>query len=253
MSSFIQQTISALFPRRCPVCGHFTDTSTPQLCQECAQKLEEEYSRLCPVCRRDVHSCTCVSADLPLICCGFYEPGNTSAITSRLIYALKHNADDSAAHVLARDLSRLILQRFLAEGEDIRTWTFTYAPRSPEGYEKNGFDQARRLAKLCARYTGARYDRIFRRQGGDAQKRLSAAERETNASVSIRLRHPQRNHTGKYVVVDDILTTGATLCECADLLRSRGANAVWIAAPLRTLPRSFQNEPWFARVGKYNQ
>lgn len=258
MSSLFDKVLSALFPRRCPVCGEWTDSATPRLCRQCADVLAGEYDRPCPVCQKKAATCTCKAealsaSNIPVITLGFYEPGNTNAVTSRLVYALKHRTDDASAHAFARDLAGAILKELLAGNEDVRTWTITYAPRSVLGYERNGFDQSQRLARLCARYTGSRYERIFRRHGGDTQKELSAADRKTNASDSIRLRHPGRKYSGKYIVVDDILTTGATLAECARLLCSHGAESIRIAAPLRTMPRPPKEELWFASSGKNSQ
>ncbi len=258
MSSQFDKVLSALFPRRCPVCGEWTDSASPRLCRQCADVLVGEYDRPCPVCQKKAATCTCKAealsaSNIPVITLGFYEPGNTNAVTSRLVYALKHRTDDTSAHAFARDLAGAILKEFMATKEDVRTWTVTYVPRSVLGYEKNGFDQAQRLARLCARYTGARYERIFRRHGGDTQKELTEKERQINASASIRLRHPRRVYSGKYVVIDDILTTGATLAMCADLLLSHGAESIRIATPLRTVPRPPKEELWFASSGKNSQ
>ena len=253
MSSVIQKILAVLFPRRCPVCGEFTDSQSPHLCRSCAEALMTEYAKHCPVCKRTAATCSCLVSALskdpcPVTVLGFYEPGNTGSVSSRLVYALKHQTDDGAAHVFARDLSGAILRAFLIAGEDIRTWTVTFTPRSDLGYEENGFDQAKRLAKLFARYTGARYEPIFRRRGGEEQKDLSAKEREENATT-ICLRHPRRKHAGKYIVVDDIMTSGATMAECIRLLSTHGAESVRIAVPLRTMPRQADKELWYASLG----
>lgn len=256
MSTSLQQMLSLLFPRRCPVCGEMIRAAAPQLCENCAAQWQKESACPCPLCQRHARECRCVPDALSLtdntgvFSSGFYEPGHPRAVTSRLVYALKHRADDGAAHILARDLAGVILHDFLTTGEDVRTWTITYAPRSAAGLTKDGFDQSRRLAKLCARYSGARFADIFHRRGGNMQKELNGEERRTNAAASIRLRHPGRIYDGKYILVDDIVTTGATLAECADLLRQSGARSVVFAAALRTRPkrksRAAQAELWFA-------
>lgn len=262
MNSYLQKILSVLFPRHCPVCGQLTDSASPQLCPICAEQLQKEHALPCPICRKEAWECRCVpdalsAHNIRIICSRFYEAGNTRAVSSRLVYALKHRADDTAAHILAQSMARDILREFLPTGEDIRTWTITYAPRSSRGYEKNGFDQAQRLAKLCARYTGARYERLFRRHGGVEQKQLNALQRSDNAAASIRLRRPRQKCTGKYIVLDDITTTGATLAECAALLRAGNAEAVLAASAFRTLPRAKRQpagqELWYARAEKYNQ
>ena len=258
MISIFRKIIALLFPRRCPVCGEWTESDTPSLCPQCAQKLADEYSRPCPCCKETAIRCTCKMEALsehgaPVITMGFYEPSRPDSVSSRLIYTLKNSPDDSAAHILARDMAGAILKEFLTTGEDIRTWVITYAPRSLSGYEKNGFDQSRRLAGLCARYCGTRYKRIFRRHGGDTQKELTTKDRRANAVASLRLRHPGRTYTGKYIVIDDILTTGATCQTCASLLRARGAKAVRIATPLKTLSRPSEQKPWYASLGNNSQ
>lgn len=258
MISIFRKIIALLFPRRCPVCGEWTESDTPSLCPQCAQKLADEYSRPCPCCKETAIRCTCKMEALsehgaPVITMGFYEPSRPDSVSSRLIYTLKNSPDDSAAHILARDMAGAILKEFLTTGEDIRTWVITYAPRSLSGYEKNGFDQSRRLAGLCARYCGTRYQRLFRRHGGDTQKELTTKDRRANAVASLRLRHPRRAYTGKYIVIDDILTTGATCQTCASLLRARGAKAVRIATPLKTLSRPSEQKPWYASLGNNSQ
>ena len=135
MSSLYSKITAALFPRRCPVCGKITDSATPRLCHECAEALAVEYEKHCPVCNGKASVCTChpeapVARDSSVIALGFYEPGQTNSLTSRLVYALKHQTDDTAAHILARDLAGAILKDFLARDEDVRTWVITYAPRS---------------------------------------------------------------------------------------------------------------------------
>ncbi|MBQ7334750.1 MAG: hypothetical protein IJW95_04700, partial [Clostridia bacterium] len=77
------------------------------MCGQCAGALAEEHALLCRACQRKAPECTCKTESVsqnsvPVITSGFYIPDKPGAVSSRLVFALKHSADDAAAHVLAR-------------------------------------------------------------------------------------------------------------------------------------------------------
>lgn len=239
--------MGALFPRKCPLCGTLTDGTTARLCAECTEKLTAELALPCPICGKTAAACACLSPELaetgtPIggrthICAGFYRPDHSDSVLSRLIFALKRKPDDAAAQVLARLLARELMHLFLAAGEDIREWTFVYPPRTAEKRAEAGFDQAQRLARLLAKSTGAGYAAVLHRRGGQEQKQLSEAERRENVRVSLTLSHPEKCRGQKMILIDDVLTSGATMVHCAGLLREAGTKAVFCASVLKTLPR----------------
>ncbi len=70
------------------------------------------------------------------------------------------------------------------------------------------------------------------------QTELSPTARKTNIQEAFRLRDaPKAVQGARIILVDDVLTTGATCGELAKLLKQAGASAVWAAVLARTPPR----------------
>lgn len=89
---------------------------------------------------------------------------------------------------------------------------------------KTGWDQVEELARLLQR-RGVPVLRCLGRSEGVSQKTLDYSARMTNLSGKIKLRgHPRIPE--RIVLLDDVLTTGATLSECSRVLKEGGAERV---------------------------
>lgn len=245
--------LNVLFPLRCPVCGTLTEGNSPRLCSSCMQRLQKESEMLCPLCGCRAAECLCVPTELPSACtplngrvhisAGFYLPGQGNRCLSRLIFALKDKSSDAAARILARMLSSLLMRTLLEAGEDPRTWLLVYPPRSAARKAETGLDHARRLTRLLGKELGAPTANVFRRRGGQEQKTLHEDERFDNIRRTMILRHPEKCRGRKILLIDDVLTSGATLSRCAELLQNAGAESVFCATILKTLPRRQKKRP----------
>jgi ComF family protein len=74
---------------------------------------------------------------------------------------------------------------------------------------------------------------LKRTQSTRLQTKLSPTERKINQRNSFRVRHAQRVAGKRILLVDDVLTTGATASAAAKVLRKAGAEAVFVAALAR--------------------
>ncbi len=244
-ASFWQQVwqtlLNLLFVPRCAVCGtRLPPSGELPLCPMCRALYENDKEVTCPVCAGRMGDCLCVPRDMPR--CGVrrmvklfrYRPGADDA-SAKMIYALKHRnlkiLQEFFAKELALPLSGLVEQ----PGE----WVVTYPPRSKGAGRRDGFDHAGALAAALAKRLGCRFTCAFIREDGakdSQQKRLSRTARFAAARKSYRLR-PQQGLAGKHViVVDDVVTTGATLAACARLLRHEGAVKEVVFAVLAQTP-----------------
>lgn len=174
----------------------------------------------------------------PLAKCFFYKPQKESYAGNRVIYAIKHVDDKRITKMMAKELSFSIREMMDSEGLELPECIFTFVPRRASAIYKDGFDQGKRLAIYTARVCGKPYKAksLIVRRGGKEQKKLDARKRQKNLSGTLELKpFAKRKIRGKTVcVVDDVVTSGATMKSAERLLLSAGAERVIFACIART-------------------
>lgn len=219
-----------LFPRVCPCCGSpLSDGET--VCAACAPGVHRNTSPHCPYCGVSERSCRCRKHPRPydrIVAPFYYEDSIREAILR-----MKFGKREEIARFLAEELRWEIEARYFGETFDL----VTTVPMSRARYAERGFNQARTIAELLMKeppgpLTNARqdYGLLKNRGSGQMQHLLGAEGRRQNIRDSVRL-GPGRDIDGaKILLIDDIVTTGATAGECAAILRLEGAASVSVAA-----------------------
>lgn len=105
-------------------------------------------------------------------------------------------------------------------------------PLSRARLRERGYDQARRLACALAERTGLSVGAILQREGRPA--RQSGRGRAARLALEPGSFSARRTAPPRVVLVDDVITTGATLTACAEALRGAGAREVVAVAYART-------------------
>lgn len=100
-----------------------------------------------------------------------------------------------------------------------------------------GYSQCAYLAKPLARRIDRPYRADILRRVGHPRRQsdLSERERRENAKNTFAVRHPELIRGRTVLVVDDVMTTGATLSECARTLKAAGAWRVWCITLARSI------------------
>ena len=115
-------------------------------------------------------------------------------------------------------------------------------PTTPGRKKKRGYNQARVLAEVVAREWTAPLVDVLERPAGGTQVRSGPAERKLNVQGSFRVTPLSRSQIqGREVIlIDDVLTTGATASSAASELGRHGAGSVRLVAFARALPLGFE-------------
>lgn len=148
-------------------------------------------------------------------------------VARQALLALKYRKRRTLARHLARLMvRRLDLDRRGARSVDVVTW----APTSRARVVQRGFDQAELLARAVARELGVPCRRLLYRAHGPAQTGRRRAERLD--APRFRSRTAVRPY--RVLLVDDVVTTGATLTAAAAALRAAGVAEVRVVAAAAT-------------------
>ena len=139
------------------------------------------------------------------------------------LHALKYCGERRLAEPLASALADRWRQA--GRGGEVVTWV----PVHPSRQRERGFDQAEELARPMAAALGVPAAPLLeRRQRTTAQHALGQAQRASNTTNAFRASQElsERQRGAWVLLVDDILTSGATLAACAAALLEGGASAV---------------------------
>lgn len=218
--------LSSLFGGTCFLCR---GAAPGVICAQCDADLPRLPAELCPRCALpSPRSETCGRC--------LTHPPNYDATVAALAYAfpadaLLHAFKFRGELALGDVLAHALLARAAPEAERLIP-----VPLSPARLRSRGYNQALELARTLARETRMPLDFSLceRQKDSPAQTELPLAERVRNVRGVFRCTGDVRNKT--IAVVDDVMTTGATLDELAATLKAAGAARVvnWVVA--RTLP-----------------
>jgi predicted amidophosphoribosyltransferase len=147
-----------------------------------------------------------------------------------LVARLKYRNARASIPFLARGMAAIAGIATPAGGPaiDLVTW----APTTRARLRSRGFDQAELLARAVAAVLHVPCRRLLRRHPGAAQTGRDALARHEGPGFE-----PRRRLAGSRVLlVDDVVTTGATVAAAARALREAGATTVHVVAAARTPP-----------------
>jgi ComF family protein len=208
-----REALSALLPQLCPACG--SPVGPPDfLCEACLARIPRLAIELCLRClARGLEPVGCRDHD------GFaVRPAWVyDERASLLVHALKYDGRADVAHGLGGELARA--------AAPVAPFDFvTEVPLHRSRRRERGYNQAERLARALAAAADLPYRPgvLARHRATDAQSRLGAARRRRNVAGAFRLEDRSGLEGRSLLLVDDVVTTGATLEECVTVLRRAG-------------------------------
>ncbi|HEU0028650.1 MAG TPA: ComF family protein [Ktedonobacterales bacterium] len=229
--------LDLLFPPRCVVCG----AAGADLCAACLGKIRRPPEPRCSRCDAPLADGRRARAGMCGECAiGVFAPDADRALVGAVyegavraaIHALKYQGKRRAAEPLAG----LALAAWRASGLDADV--IVPVPLHRSRTRERGYDQAGLLARSLARGAGLplRGDALARTRATLAQARLPASERQRNVAGAFSLLPGAAGLSGRTILlVDDVVTTGATIQAAASALREARPAAIYALAVARPL------------------
>lgn len=225
--------VSLIFPPRCVICDRVLDGIDCRICRKCLSALPWAGDKAC-VDARKLQIEFAARAIAPT----YYEGGVREAI---LRY--KFNGLRAYAPVLAR----LIAQEVgvaVGFGEILPPEVVTFVPISKKRRRKRGYDQAELLARAVARALGLPLVKTLEKTvDTPAQSTLDEKTRKANIVGAYRVRPEAAGEIAErhVLLIDDVLTTGATLSEAAKTVAYLLPGSIVCAAIAQTRPKTQKN------------
>lgn len=200
-----------LFPPKCVLCGGL---------------LKQEETELCHSCRADAPEFP-VRKTKPQFLDSFAAVWYYEGSVRSSLLRFKFRGARSYAGCYGRHLA-MVLAKGDPEGYDLLTWV----PVSTLRRLRRGYDQVELIARVTARELGMEAVPALKKiRHNRPQSRIpDAAARRANVLGVYRVKDPESLSGKRVLLLDDILTTGATMSEAARMLKTAGAKEVHGAA-----------------------
>ncbi|MDP4038443.1 MAG: ComF family protein [bacterium] len=210
----LQKIINLIVDKKCLICG----LSGEMICEYCDRKIFTNRVQVCFLCNKlagNGKTCTACKRKSKLsgVTIGYRLDGEIK----KLIYQLKYFG--------RRDIARLLAKK-LVEKIDVSSFDLiTFVPSDGKRLRQRGYNQAKILARGIAGQTDLPLKETLLRVkhtpqvGAGRAKRLKLVENNFIPCAKVK--------NLKILIVDDVLTTGATINECAKVLKNEGAKNIW--------------------------
>lgn len=217
--------LDLIYPPKCAFCGKLLGKDETDLCAKCRKGLPEVSGSI----KRGEAFRQCWS-----VC--YYED-----VVVDSIHRLKFNGMQQYARVYGRLIAMLLLRGKVKF--DVLTWV----PISSKRRRKRGYEQTKLIAKTVAAELGCACVQTLSkvRDNPPQYTQKSAAERRGNVLNAYRAVRPDRFRGKRVLLIDDVITTGATLSECSKTLLMAGAAQVecaTLAAAQNSDDKKYRNE-----------
>lgn len=213
----------------------------PPACLACETHLDEDEEKICSVCWSSLRK---LSADdslyqekLSQLTLGGYISGLASVFhfekdgtLQNLIHQLKYQEMPS----IGFELGKLVAESLQPMLGHVSIAGVIPVPLHPTKERERGYNQSEFIAKGISKVTGLKgFPHLLKRtRHTKTQTQLNSQERKENVAdaFEVNSHYVSRISHASFLLVDDIITTGATIQECAKVLKDGGAEKIYAAS-----------------------
>lgn len=229
MYKFFRSLYDLVFVPKCGGCHKRLTSTSEAICSECKSKYLNEKEEFCDFCGLAVRTCTCIPNNLKVNGCidfrklVFYRKEPGAAVIRSMIYRIKRNNDSTLITFFANELAKI--DEYILPDNPI----VTYAPRTAKAIRIYGYDHGKLLAQKYAQLNNLEFKHILSRKwtlNQKQQKLMNFSQRAANIKGAFEVCDRNVVYGRNVILIDDVVTSGATLGECTAMLYEAGARSV---------------------------
>jgi ComF family protein len=219
MTSLPEKIIAIIAPHHCILCSEEDNV----LCEACRLTLPDNPYTTCITCGEPAGAmAVCIACQRNHGFAGGWASGEYKDVLAELIKQFKFDGVRAAA----RPLARLLAQQLPALPTNT---SIVPIPTASGRVRQRGYDHAMLLARELGTELGLPTHQLLARRTGLRQVGAKKAQRLAQAAQAFYAPDPAACLGATILLVDDVATTGATLCAAAGCLRRAGAAVVFVA------------------------
>ena len=219
-NTMIFNLVNVLIPHYCCSCGKIGEI----LCEYCKYNIISEPFSGCIVCRKASSDSRGICSTCQTAYKRAWVVGERSEAIEKLIDKLKFERVRAAHKPLASllDATLPILDKNI---------TVVPVPTTRKHTRIRGYDHTKLLAKEFSRLRGLKFEESLSKLDSKTQLGATRKQRLEQAKVSYAAKNKLKG--GIYLLIDDVVTTGATIEYASRALLDAGADQVWVAVTAR--------------------
>lgn len=225
VSSVLSDVMSVVSPRLCPSCGCALTEKEECLCHGCQAQLASSSGGFASLPGNPMEQRVreLIGMEIP---CAALAPYVHEGVSGKVVAAFKYRGE----RALAVHMGRMLGFSLSGSGRFSGYGTCVPVPLHPQRFRARGYNQAEELCRGMAEATGWDVCRMLDRVvNTSAQARLQRYDRWGNAKGIFKIAEDVRIPAGGVIVVDDVFTTGATVCAAISALKDAGVENIAVA------------------------
>lgn len=247
LKKVVSSLSAVFFPSDCRLCDTpLVSVSRLPVCPECLASLAPIRIAQCVLCGERLAPAQLLIGNGQCQACCEYPPNFDRAVSygeyqqglRDLIHLLKYDGVLPAAKPLGKLLAASVEQLRLCQVDAL----IVPVPLHSSKRRERRFNQSELIARAALKHLPPRFELarnvIERQRPTRSQVGLDREARIQNMHGAFRVTAPQRIKGRTVIVLDDVMTTGTTVSECARVLKRAGAEKVFAATVARTLKRA---------------
>ncbi len=227
--------LDLVYPQSCPICQKPLKRAEKNICEDCWKTLVFLPAPFCPYCKsflednysRWEHLCPYLSKPEDRKILAVRSLGTFDDYYKKLIHRFKYDKKIPLGRWLAQSLGQVV-----ARDKDFADCDLVIpVPLHRSRHRERGFNQSEVLAKGVSQAINLPLEKevLKRKKNTKDQTYLDARQRAENVRGAFVVTQLEKVNDREVILVDDVITTGATLNECAKMLKKAGAKKIFAA------------------------